>query len=244
MEFPPHYQLKYPVDIDIKYSDNWRSSWQGPMARTLQGLKAKAFLFRLLVVLNALPEQKLAKGNEDILICMGRVRGIDIQVIDCSNREIIAVALDITVSLVAILLLQNAANVDETSEIRFMRMQEWIENQIKDYELEALVPSKKALESLIKKPKWRNGLNQSIYGLRGQKFLRKLLVVLNNMLEKKLYRYEDFEICMEEIASYDHKSSLVRIFAMLMYENERIIGELPERRWARMRQLVSGYLIG
>jgi hypothetical protein len=121
--------------------DGWSLiRWRGAVASAIRGKRGQAALKELLAALDAMPEKKLIarvlehNGQYCTLGVLGKARGIDMGEIDPYEREDVAKALNLAPALVAEISFENDddwAWCDDTPEVRWQRMREWIARQIK-----------------------------------------------------------------------------------------------------------------
>ncbi len=111
--------------------------WRGAVASAIRGKRGQAFLYEMLHAMAALPERKLVSHDleADGAVCaigsVGKARGIDMKKLDPEDRDAVAKAFGIAPALAAeIVYMNDEADWSETPEERFVRMRNWIEEQL------------------------------------------------------------------------------------------------------------------
>lgn len=121
--------------------------WRGAVASAIRGRRGQAFLRELRDALDAMPEKSLVaevleEGGEVCAIgALGRQRGVDISGLDPENPEGVAQVFDVAPALVKETVFLNDECGpwcgDDTPELRWQRMRDWVEGQIREHGTEA-----------------------------------------------------------------------------------------------------------
>jgi hypothetical protein len=129
----------YIDDVD----DAWQHvMWRGAVASAIRGKRGQSFLKEMLAAFGAMEQRRLIKDElqdayDDGAVCaigaVGKARGVDIGGVDPHDRESVAAVFGISPALAAevVYLNDEGGPFKETPEARYLRMREWIENQIR-----------------------------------------------------------------------------------------------------------------
>lgn len=120
--------------------------WRGAVAKAIGGRRGQAFLLEMYRAMEGLPEKKLITDvlqddYEDGAVCslgaVGRVRGIDMTLVDEHDYQSIADAFGISCALAQEIMCLNdeCGPCGETPELRFQRMRKWIIEHLKPVDL-------------------------------------------------------------------------------------------------------------
>lgn len=113
--------------------------WRGAVESAIRGKRGQAFFAELAAALDAMPEKRLivdelqtAGGEFCTIGVLGHARGVDMTTIDPENRRAVAKAFNIAPALAAEVVFENdeAGWHDETPEIRWSRMRQWVESNL------------------------------------------------------------------------------------------------------------------
>jgi hypothetical protein len=123
--------------------DGWALiRWRGAVASAIKGQRGQAFLRKVLVALDAMPDKRLAadslhepsSGEFCTLGVVGTARGLDLAALEYSEREDVADAFGISSALAGEIMFMNDDNelTDDctTPEQRWVRMRKWISGKI------------------------------------------------------------------------------------------------------------------
>lgn len=127
------------------YSDNCEGwdliRWRGAVASAIRGKNGQAFLREMAAALDALPEKVLIQkeleegGDVCALGAVGKVRGMDMTVIDPEEHQDVAKAFGIPHALACEIMYENdEGNWRESPQERWERVREWVQKQIKETE--------------------------------------------------------------------------------------------------------------
>lgn len=126
------------------FDDHWSLiCWRGAVASAIRGKRGQAFLREMLAALDALPEKKLIADDleADGCVCaigaVGKSRGLDMSELDPHDRETVAARFRIPHSLVCEIFFENDGDFsfrEESPESRFIRMRQWIESQLIEWD--------------------------------------------------------------------------------------------------------------
>lgn len=122
--------------------DQWELiRYRGAVKSAMRGARGQVFLRDLLAALDGLPEKKLIDGDLETpegvcaLGALGRARRMDMHGIDPEQPDVVANRFDIAESLAREVVYENdeAAGywVKETPEQRFVRVREWVAENIR-----------------------------------------------------------------------------------------------------------------
>lgn len=112
--------------------------WRGAVASAAKGRRGQELFRDLLSALEAMPEKKLIAGDlvsKDgvcALGALGQRRGIDMDGIEPSDRDLVGVAFNIAPALAAEIAFLNDEYYDQSDEARYGRMLDWVRSQIKE----------------------------------------------------------------------------------------------------------------
>lgn len=114
--------------------------WRGAVASATKGKRGQAFFNELLVAMDKMPVRRLiageleASGEFCTLGVLGNSRGLDMGKIDPDEPEQVSSAFDIACALAQEVVYMNdeygGDYLEETPEDRWMRMRNWISDQI------------------------------------------------------------------------------------------------------------------
>lgn len=119
--------------------------WRGAVTSAIRGRRGQAFLREMLAALDALPEKKLiadeleAEGSFCAIGSVGAARGLDMAGLDPHDRGKVASVFGIPPSLAAEIMFENDADFairDETPEGRFVRVRQWVEGLLIEWDAE------------------------------------------------------------------------------------------------------------
>ncbi len=127
------------------YSDDCETwsliRWRGAVASALRGRRGQEFLIELRDALDAMPDKKLiADRLQDTSGCfctlgvIGAKRGIDMSGLDPNDREAVSAKFGIAEAMAAEIVFENDEAWSwkrETPEQRWVRMREWVGQQIR-----------------------------------------------------------------------------------------------------------------
>lgn len=129
--------------------------WRGVVASTIRSKRGQSFLKEMLTALDAMPVKRLVANNlaaPDLIPCshwglfeaesvcaigaVGRVRGVDMNVIDPDDYSTVAGKFGIAEPMTQEIVWINdeAGAWKETPEDRFLRVRKWVVNQIRESE--------------------------------------------------------------------------------------------------------------
>lgn len=121
--------------------DNWALiKWRGQVASAFRGARGQQMLRDILTAMDAMPVKELIANNvvcSDGVCAMGAAaasRGVDVTEIDPENYEAVASAMNIAPQMAQEIAYMNDEGTwgNETPSERFVRMRNWVSNQIKD----------------------------------------------------------------------------------------------------------------
>lgn len=121
--------------------DNWALiKWRGQVASAFRGARGQQMLRDILTAMDAMPVKELIANNVvcyDGVCAMGAAaasRGVDVTEIDPENYEAVASAMNIAPQMAQEIAYMNDEGTwgNETPSERFVRMRNWVSNQIKD----------------------------------------------------------------------------------------------------------------
>jgi hypothetical protein len=111
--------------------------WRGAVASAIRGKRGQAFLREMLAALDAIPDKCLIveELKQDGSVCalgaIGVARGMDLDVIDPEDRDSVAEAFKIPLTLACEIMYENdEGGWRETPQQRWSRMRKWAEGQI------------------------------------------------------------------------------------------------------------------
>ncbi len=126
------------------YSDDYEQwsliRWRGAVASAIKGKRGQEFLYEMLHALAALPDRKLIAHDleKDGAVCalgaLGKARGLDMSGVDPEDHEAIAAFFGIPHALACEVMYWNDEDWParhETTEERFARMRQLIENNLR-----------------------------------------------------------------------------------------------------------------
>jgi hypothetical protein len=121
--------------------DQWRFiRWRGAVNAAIKGKRGQSFLREMLAALDALPEKKLVQNELETegAVCaigaVGRSRNVDMTKIDPEDYEKICGTFGISEALAReIMFMNDEWFIEESPEVRFARMRDWIQKQIKNH---------------------------------------------------------------------------------------------------------------
>ena len=122
------------------FDDNWALiRWRGQVASAIRGERGQALLRDLVTALDAMPEKSLIadelvtpEGDVCALGAVGKLRGVDMTVVDPEDYESVATIFNVAEPLAReIEYLNDERYRRETPEQRWTRMREWAASQIK-----------------------------------------------------------------------------------------------------------------
>lgn len=126
------------------FDDHWSLiRWRGAVTSAIRGKRGQAFLREMLAALDALPEKKLIADDleADGCVCaigaVGKARGLDMSELDPYDRETVAARFRIPYSLACEIFFENDGDFflrEESPESRFIRMRQWIESQLIEWD--------------------------------------------------------------------------------------------------------------
>lgn len=125
--------------------------WRGQVASALRGKRGQAFLRELLAALEAMPEKRLVSGHLRTIdgeVCalgaLGRVRGIDLEVLDPEDYDSVARTFSVAHQIIRELSFENdertwffVGSVQQpitTPEHRWKYMHDWVEHWLQPAE--------------------------------------------------------------------------------------------------------------
>ena len=122
--------------------NNWSLiCWRGAVASAIRGRRGQTFLKEMLTALDAIPTKSLISRNLSNLhgVCalgaVGTRRGVDMTNLDPDDRDTVAGAFGIPLSLASEIMYENDEGGgywrDETPEQRWQRVRHWVAGQIK-----------------------------------------------------------------------------------------------------------------
>lgn len=126
--------------------DGWSLiRWRGAVTSAIRGNRGQAFLREMLAALDALPDKRLiahdleAGGAVCAIGSVGKSRGLDMSGIDPEDKDAVAAKFGIAPALAAEIVYENDefrewAAVKETPEQRFIRMRQWIEGHLIEWD--------------------------------------------------------------------------------------------------------------
>lgn len=111
--------------------------WRGAVKSAIRGKRGQAFLREMATALDALPEkvlitEELEKDGEVCALgAVGRLRGIDMKLIDPEEREAVAEVFGIPRTLACEIMYENdEGSWRETPQGRWMRVRNWVSKQL------------------------------------------------------------------------------------------------------------------
>ncbi len=118
--------------------------WRGQVASAIRGKRGQALLRDMVTALDAMPDKRLitseleSDGEVCALGALGRMRGIDLAVLDPEDPDGVAAAFNIAQQLAREIVNENDETWhEETPESRWARMRRWAEANIIKPKVEA-----------------------------------------------------------------------------------------------------------
>ena len=113
--------------------------WRGAVKSAIRGKRGQGFLRELATAMDAMPEKSLIaeelekEGEVCALGSLGKARGMDMSKIDPEDRDDVAKAFGIPLTLACeIMYMNDDGPWIETPEQRWVRIRGWVQEQIKE----------------------------------------------------------------------------------------------------------------